>query len=85
MLHWTHRPASDEYFPLTPWTSLLAEVLSAGSYNLRHISLRHVKFYDSQLSKMIKTCCEDQCNAFKAVLEQNLGPLRMMRGGCSRV
>jgi len=81
MLHWPplgHPQYSFEN--LTPWTKLIADVLSVGPYRLSHVVIHTVIFYPSQLPAITNSYLDDRGNQVKVALEWNLGPLRTMRG-----
>lgn len=80
MLEWPREQTSNLVSSLPPWTNLIADCLSTGPYNLRQLTLDRVIFYRSQMPAVIDSCLKDRGKQFKTVLEQNLGPLRIMRG-----
>lgn len=79
MLQWP-REQSSNLLSSKSWTNLIAECLSTGPYNLRQVTLYRVKFSRSNMPVVIDSCLKDRGKQFKSILEQNLGPLRIIRG-----
>jgi hypothetical protein len=80
MLQWPQEQIDNLSSSPGPWIKLLADILSAGPYNLRRVTLHDVIFDTSKLPAIVKSCLDDQFDQFKDILVWNLNPLRLMRG-----
>ena len=63
-----------------PGTTLIAECLSTGSYELRQVTLHGVVPLTHQMRAVIDSTVEDRGKLFRAVLKLHLAPLRILRG-----
>jgi hypothetical protein len=67
--------------PLLPHgTTLIAECLSRGSYELRQINVHEVANSNARMPAVINCTLEDRGRLFRAVLTYYLAPLRILRG-----
>jgi hypothetical protein len=63
-----------------PGTTLIAECLSTGSYELRQVTLHEVAPSTRRMPAVIDSTLEDRGKLFRAVLKQYLTPLQVLRG-----
>jgi hypothetical protein len=62
-----------------PGTSLIAECLSTGSYELRQVTLHEVVPSTRLMPAVVDSTLEDGGKLFRAVLKQYLAPLQILR------